>query len=403
MNKRVVITGMGTVNPLGNSVQNFWGNLVSGHVGIEDISRFEVENGLLKIAGQIHNLSDDLISKRIRRKIDTFIKYALVSSNEAINDSGIHISEDNAYEIGVFVGNNSGGWDISERGFKELYQSGADMVNPWQATAWFPAAPQGYISIINNIKGFSKSFVADKSSGAMAIKFGARSIEDGKNVVAICGGTEAPITKLATVCYAQTGEFHRGRDFSNGCKPFATNNHGTVLGEGSTFLVLEELEHALKRNAHIYAELIDSKTTTDIANSSMQYERCIKDLMVSNEIDVDKIDVILPEGNSSSTADSIEAAIIRKLFKENDVTVPKAQFGHLYGASTPTDILSALLYMENDIITHTVGNYRTLNDIKLVKENKNKKVKNALIISRSREGVNVSLLLKKWTSCNERG
>lgn len=398
---------MGTVNPLGNDINSFWKSYKAQKNAIRDISRFSVENGIIKIAGEIQHFDEgEYVPKRIQRKIDTFISYALAASQQAINDSKITINENNTYKTGIFVGNNSGGWDISERGFRELYRDGANMVNPWQATAWFPAAPQGYISIVNGAKGFSKSYVADTCSGAIALKFAIQSILNGKNEVVICGGTEAPDSKLATICYAQTGQFHNKRDFQKGAQPFASKNHGMVLGEGSTFLILETLSHALKRHApHIYAEICIPKVVTEMPWSKEVYKNMISQILKENKLHPNDIDVVLPEGNSSKNSDFIETEVLSEVFDNNscDITIPKAQFGHLYGASTATDVMCAALFMKNNIVLPTFGEYTTLPGLKLTNKVKsNQSVNRALILGRSREGVSTGLLLKKYIKGGEK-
>ncbi|CAI2672183.1 3-oxoacyl-[acyl-carrier-protein] synthase 2 (plasmid) [Apilactobacillus kunkeei] len=396
--KRVVITGIGTINPLGNNTEEYWNNLCSNYCGINNISKVKIENDVIKVAGEIKNLNGVNIPKRLLRKIDTFTIYSLIASNEAIYDSKLNLNSEDLYKIGVFVGNNSGGWDISERGFTELYKLGAKYVNPWQATAWFPAAPQGYISIFNGLKGLSKSFVSDKSSGAVAISEAMRSIRHGYNDIVICGGCEAPINKLGITCMAQTGEFFSGNNLNMGTEPFNNHSNGQILSEGSSFLVMEELNHALNRKARIYGEVSSASMTMSNDNCGIDgYKRCVDNSLRKSELSYKDIDLFIPEGNSSFSSDMLESSFIKKYIDDNTkVTVPKSRFGHLYGASTPTDIVTSLLCIKHSTITPVLGNYKTMNDIKMVKNVVHKNINNSLLMSRSREGINVSIILKKF-------
>lgn len=394
--KKVVITGRGTISPMGQNPQEFWNNLLKNNSCISLIDNFDTSDSKIKVAGQIKKTDKLKIPKRLDHKIDKFIRYALYASDEAIKESKIVIDKNNSYNIGIFVGNNSGGWDISERGFKELYSLGANYVNPWQATAWFPAAPQGYISIVNKIHGYSKSFVADRCSGSVALKFAFESILDGKNNIVVYGGCEAPITKLGTVCYAQNESFYPGTECSDGSMPFSNKTHGEILAEGSTFLILEDSEVAIKRGAHIFAEVLG--VNTNYGN----YDKCMDDLLSKHKINYEDIDLFLPDGSGEYQADIIEENFVKnKLHKRTLVTIPKAQFGHMYGASTPTDMLASLFFMQNSYVTSTIGVYNTCNSVNILKKNQQKDIQIILLGGRSREGINSGILIRRWKNNDE--
>ena len=392
--KKIVLTGRGILNPLGLTLSEFRDGLFLNKNAIKQIEKFNVKNGKIQVAGQLSNVDYSFIPKRLNHKIDTFIRYALIASGQAIKESSLYLTNEDLYRIGVFVGNNSGGWDISERGFNELYNKGIEYINPWQATAWFPAAPQGFISIVNKIHGYSKSFVADRASGAMALKFGVDSIKSGLNDVIICGGSEAPVTPLATICYAQTGDFYQGTHYQKGTMPFLTKERGEVLGEGSAFLVLEEKEHAIKRNASIIAEI--EGVVTNFGNNIDAYTQCVERLLEQHNLEYSDIDLYIPEGCAEEKSDNIEAKFIdKKLAKQTLITVPKAAYGSLYGASTSTDIVSASIFMEEAKVSRTIGDYETIRNINILRNNTKKRIQRVLIMSRSREGSNVAILLRK--------
>lgn len=391
--RKVVLTGRGIQNPLGLTIDEFKKNLFLNKNSLAPIDSFTVKNGKIHIAGRLNNVDYMVIPKRLNHKIDTFIRYSLIATRQSLDNSFLCLDEEDSYKVGIFVGNNSGGWDISERGFYELYNKGIEYVNPWQATAWFPAAPQGFISIVNKIHGYSKSFVADRASGAVAIKFGIDSIKSGLNDIVICGGTEAPITPLATICYAQTGDFYEGRKYQEGTMPFSSNARGEVLGEGSSFLILEEMNHALKRNAPIIAELVD--TATNFGNSVISYTKCVDSLLKKHHLKYSDIDLFIPEGCAEDKSDRIEAAFVKeKISDKTLITVPRAAYGNLYGASTPTDIIAASIFMTESKVSATIGDYKTIEDFSLLKKNTKRKLQYVLVTSRSRKGSNVAILLR---------
>lgn len=199
-NIKVYVSGRGLVNPAGNSLNIFWNNILSGKQFYDDL---EVKDNVpIKIAAIIKNFDvHENLPKRIAIKTDTFTHYFLAAVKSAMEESGLVINESNENSVGIIFGNNSGGWKICERGFEELFCQSYSMVNPWQATAWFQTAGQGYASIIYGIKGFSKTFVADRVSGAAALYCAIQSLKLERNKTVVVGGSEAPLTGLGAICY----------------------------------------------------------------------------------------------------------------------------------------------------------------------------------------------------------
>jgi len=390
--RRVVITGVGTVNPCGIGKKEFWNSIDQNISGIEKITRFDTTNTPIKIAGQINDLDiSKYVVKRTMVKTDTFTHYALAATKMALADAAIDISQENSNRCGVFIGNNSGGWEICERGFKELYNDGPEYVNPWQATAWFPTAAQGYISIEHGIKGFSKTFIADRVSGASALYFGLQSIINGKNDLALIGGTEAPLSPFGTICYHESGELSISTDITRASLPFDENSTGIVLGEGSTILVLEEYEKALQRKATIYGELTGWAMTVGNAKDSSSLEKCMNKALVKSGKTSKEIGLIVPEGNGNVVSDKRELTAIKKIFGDQiEIITPKKLTGHLYGASTPTDILTALLVMQEEKIPNSI--YKNLE----YKEDfpRQREINSILVNASSRKGVNLSFVLE---------
>ena len=343
---------------------------------------------------------EDYISRRWVIKTDTFIHFALAASKLALQDAGIEPVQQDPFRIGVFFGNNSGGWDISERGWYEFHQQGPRQTNPWQATAWFPTGAQGFVTIIFGLKGYSKSFVCDRASGAYGLYFGARSIQLGHNDVVLAGGTEAPISRLGLTCYVGTGDLARTREPEGAYRPFDARRFGLVLGEGSTVLVLEELEHARARGAQIYGEYLGGATTTDHAEDGHAgLVRAMRKALSASSVSVSEVDLVLPEGCGSPLGDRVEARALEEVFgmrlAEVPATVPKATYGHLYGAATATELVCGLMAMREGLIPPTLNFAEADPDcrLRIVAHPERRAVSRIVANARSREGVNVSLVI----------
>lgn len=402
--RRVVVTGIGVVNPAGVGKELFWDNVSAGKSAIKKITRFDPKETPIKIAGEIDSFSTEkFVPKRVAVKTDLFTHYALAATEMAISDAGLEINSDNEYDCGIFFGNNSGGWDICERGFYELYNDGATYVNPWQATAWFPTAPQGYIAIKYGIKGYSKTFVADRVSGSSAIYFGLSSILNGTNSTVVAGGTEAPLSAFGTFCYHETGEMSTSSEPNKGCHPFDKKHSGIVLGEGSAVMVLQELEEASKGEAEIYGEITGWAMNVGKPDDVESLTDCMSEAIKKSGLTSGEIDLIIPEGNGNPASDHLEAEAIGRLFGKKrletlPVCTPKALFGHLYGAATPLDLACALLTLKTGKVP-PAKNYEAgeIDSLNIVAEEKiDSEIDNILINSRSREGVNITFVVSRY-------
>ena len=399
--KRVVVTGIGIVNPSGIGKEQFWQNMTEGKSAIGEIDRFDPTNFPTKVAGTIQDFQPgDFIPRRLVVKTDRFTHYALAASDLALTDANLDLETEDSYRVGVWFGNNAGGWDICERGFKELYNDGATMVNPWQATAWFPTAAQGYVTIRYGIRGYSKSFVCDRASGASGLYFGVRSIQQGHNDVVLTGGSEAPITRFGMVCYYETGEISGAADPRTAYQPFGKDRSGIVLGEGSTVLVLESEEHALARGAKIYGEVTSSSMTTDTnPTEGIQFKRAMNKALKDANLSAQDIDVVFAEGCGTQKGDRLEAEAIKEVFADAPdvpLTVPKSLFGHLYGASCNTEVACSLMAMETGQLPVMQSvNAEADCQLNFVTQAQSGSVSRTLVNSRAREGVNASFVISK--------
>ncbi|HEY9660235.1 MAG TPA: beta-ketoacyl synthase N-terminal-like domain-containing protein [Allocoleopsis sp.] len=400
-NRRVVITGIGIVNPAGIGKTEFWNNISSGTSAIRRITRFDTTEFPTQVAGEIQSFEPaEFVPKRFVIKTDRFTHYALAATELALKDAVLDLEQEDSYRVGVWFGNNAGGWDIAERGFYELYNDGATMVNPWQATAWFPTAAQGFVTIRYGIRGYSKSFVCDRASGASGLYFGAKSILQGYNDVVLTGGSEAPITRFGMTCYYETGELSAVTDPDQAYQPFDRNRTGIVLGEGSTVLVLESLEHAQQRGAKIYGEVLAGSSTTDRApDAGKAFERAMKNALQEAGIAPSGIDLLLAEGCGTQVSDRVEAQAIAAVFGEDAaqvaVTAPKALYGHLYGASCATEVACGLMAMETGKlpVMQPLTNADPDCTLNFVTQPEARSVSRIMVNSRAREAVNFSFIV----------
>ena len=398
---KVVVTGIGIVNPSGIGKDEFWGNSTEGKSAIRNISRFDPTGYPTQVAGEISNFDPaDFIPRRFIVKTDRFTHYALAATELAVKDAELDLEKEDSYRVGVWFGNNAGGWDIAERGFYELYQDGPTMVNPWQATAWFPTAAQGFVTIRFGIRGYSKSFVCDRASGASGLYFGIKSILQGHNDIVLAGGSEAPITKFGMNCYYETGEVSAATNPETAYQPFDKNRTGTVMGEGSTVLVLESFEHATNRGAKIYGEVVSGCMTTDYdTTKGTHFERCMRTAIKDAGISPANIDVVFAEGTGTQNSDRVEAGAISAIFGEEapnvPVTVPKSLHGHLYGASCVTEVACSVLSMETGKLPTTQKITDPDCNLNFVTQPESRSVSRTLVNSRAREGMNASFVIGK--------
>jgi len=399
--RRVVVTGIGMVNPLGNDAETAWRNILDGRSAIGPITRFDAAGLPVSLAAEVNGFdAGTRIPRRLVVKSDRFAHYAIAASGEALTDSGIDLAAEDPFRIGISFGNNSGGWDICERGFGEYYLQGPQLVNPWQATAWFPTAPQGFVSIRFGLRGFSKSFACDRASGGCALFFGVRCIQWGRADVVLAGGTEAPITRFVIAALASTGEISTLADPGSAFCPFAEGRSGLVLGEGSAVLVLEEFGRARHRGAQIYGEILAVEQRTGRACRPDALTAAVTAALGRAAVRPSELDVVFAEGCGTPDGDMVEAAaLVRALGGGRycaPVTAPKSAFGHLYGASLPSDLACALLAGRDTVVPGTAGTQRADASLPLdvVTSPRARPVRTALVVSRAREGSAVALVTR---------
>ena len=406
---KIAITGIGVVATSGIGKRQFWANIKSGRSFVKEITRFEASKYPSHIAGQIDDLDKyTTISERLLKKIDTFSHMALIASELALQDAGIDIKKEDPNLVGIFLGNALGGWLYAETELRDMYMEGREGVSPYMASAWFPAAPQGQVSIYYGIKGFSKTVVSDRASSLMALGYARKVLEKDKLNMILGGGMEAPVTPYALLCCNTYGALSvdNARP-QEAYRPFDKKRNGFVIAEGAAIVVMEGLERVKSRSAKPLAYITGFGTTCDgvdrinPAKDGKELARAIKMALDDAKVSADKIDYISLDGLAVDIWDNSEIEAIKSIFgsraKDIPVSCPKSMFGNLLGASGAVDMVIAIQAMEHGLFppTTNLDEPATSGLNYIGKEAKEHKINKALIISRGRGGINSVLVVEK--------
>ncbi len=406
--EKTAVTGIGIVSPSGIGKRQFWANIKAGRPFIKRITRFEASKYPSHIAGQIDDLEKySHVSERLLKKIDAFSHMALIASELALQDAGIDIKNEDPNLVGIFLGNALGGWLYAETELRDLYIEGREGVSPYMASAWFPAAPQGQVSIYYGIKGFSKTVVADRASSLMAIGYAAKVLNKDKLNMILAGGMEAPVTPYALLCCNTYGALSKDNlRPESAYRPFDKKRTGFVIGEGAGIVVMEGIERAKQRNANIlayisgYGTSCDGEDRINPAQDGKELARTINMALSDARIRPDEIDYISLDGLAVDIWDNSEIKAIKSVFGkragEIPVSCPKSMFGNLLGASGAVDLVITILAMEHGLVPPTINlDEPFVQGLNYIKEAKEHKINKALIISRGRGGINSVLVVEK--------
>ena len=412
MKRRVVVTGMGIISPLGIGLEENWAAITEGRSGVGLISKFDTEPFPVKIAGEVKGFqSEDYISHKEVKKMDTFIHYALASSQLALKDSGYEVTESNAERTGVLVGVGLGGLPAIEK-YHDIYkEKGVRKITPFFIPMLIANLASGQISIHIGAKGPNTCVVTACATGTHSIGDAAKLIQYGEADAMIAGGTESVITPLCVGGFAAAKALSTRNDDPQGAsRPFDKDRDGFVIGEGSGVLVLEELEMAKKRGAKIYGEIIgyglnsDAYHITATDPEGKGAARCIELALKSGAVNKEDIDYINAHGTSTG-ADATETTAIKSVFGEKTRQIPvsstKSMTGHLLGAAGGVEAIFSLMALKHGILPPTI-NYTTPDpdcDLDYVpNQAREKKIKTALSNSFGFGGTNGVLIFKKWTN-----
>lgn len=370
MNKRrVVITGLGAVTPVGNNVPDYWSALINGKSGVDRISLFDPSDYTTQIAAEVKNFDPtEIFDKKEVRRTARFILFATVAAVEAVKDSGLNI-ELEAERVGVEVGSGMGGMEILEDNMRTLIEKGPSKVSPFAVPMMITDSAAGQISIKTGAKGPNSCSVTACASATHSIGNAFRLIQNGYAEAMIAGGTEAVITPLGVAAFASARALStRNDEPQKASRPFDMNRDGFVMGEGSGMVVLEEYEHAKARGARIYAELVGFASTGDAyhitapAPEGEGSRRAIKMVMEEVGVSPDQIDYLNAHGTSTDLNDKYETAAIKWAFGEAapkvNISSTKSMTGHLLGAAGAVELIAAVKAIENSLIPPTI-NYET--------------------------------------------
>ncbi|OCA82237.1 beta-ketoacyl-[acyl-carrier-protein] synthase II [Bacillus sp. FJAT-27225] len=412
MNRRVVVTGIGAVTPLGNDAFTTWTNIKNGVSGIGPATLFDVEKVDIKIAAEVKNFApEEFMDKKESRRMGRYSQFAVAASKMAVEDAGIQIGVDIQPErVGVWIGSGIGGLGEFEAQHLKFLEKGQRRVNPFTIPMFIPDMAAGQVSIHLGAKGINNCSVTACASGANSIGDAFRSIQNGDVDMMIAGGTEATITEMTVAGFSNMTALSKNPDAKSASRPFDKNRDGFVIGEGAGILILEELNHALAREAHIYGELIgygatgDAHHITTPAPEGEGAQRSMKLALADAKISPEQVDYINAHGTSTYYNDLYETLAIKEVFKEHayslSVSSTKSMTGHLLGATGALEAIFSVLAIKDGTIPPTI-NYETADeqlDLDYVPNvAKKQDIQIALSNSLGFGGHNVSLIFKRFS------
>ncbi|MFI5272215.1 MAG: beta-ketoacyl-ACP synthase II [Ktedonobacterales bacterium] len=370
MSKRVVLTGIGLVTPVGNDTPTSWKAFCEGRSGIGPITKFDASNQDVRIAGEVKGFdATPYMDRKDIRHNDQFVQYALVASKQALADAELDVSGELAEETGVIIGSGIGGLESCHEQFKILFERGPDRVSPFFITQFITDIAAGYVSIQTGAKGPNFATVSACATGANAIGESAEMIKRGDALVMIAGGSECGITPMGIASFAQMHALSRRNDDPPAAsRPFDRDRNGFVVAEGSGIVILEELEHAKARGARIYAELTGYASTADAhhitepAPGGAGLARAIRKALGKAGVNPDEVEYINAHGTSTIFNDRDESAAIHTVFGDHAyklaVSSTKSMTGHCLGAAGGIEAAVTALSLYHGILTPTI-NYTT--------------------------------------------
>ena len=410
MERRVVITGLGAITPIGNNVEEFWNGIKTGKCGIDEITHFDTTDYKVKLAAEVKGyVPEEHFDKRSTKRLDLYCQYAIVAAREAWNDSKLDKEKENMERVGVIVGSGIGGLNTMEKEIGNLLQKGPDRVSPMFIPMSIANMAAGNVAIELGTKGESISMVTACASGTHCIGESFRMIKNGYQDIVIAGGTEAPITPIGVAGFTNIKALSQATDKNRASIPFDKERSGFVMGEGAGIVILEELEHALARGAKIYAEVVGYGATSDAyhitspAPGGEGGARAMKIAIEEAKIKPEDITYINAHGTSTHLNDSCETMAIKTALGEASknvmVSSTKSNTAHLLGAAGGVELIVCAKAIEEAYVPATI-NYEVPDeecDLDIVpNEGRNVEIKYAMSNSLGFGGHNASILLKKY-------
>ncbi|HKS40340.1 MAG TPA: beta-ketoacyl-ACP synthase II [Blastocatellia bacterium] len=367
MNRRVVVTGIGLICGSGKTKEEVWSNLLAGRSSIGSISRFDVTAFPVRIASEVKEFDPlKFFEKKEVKKMDLFIHYAVAAAQEAMDDSGLPITEENATRVGSYIGSGIGGFGVIEREHEKFLKGGPGKISPFFIPAAIVNLAAGHVSIRFRAKGPNSATCTACSTGAHAVGDSFKIIQRGDADAMICGGAEAAITPMGVGGFAAMRALStRNDDPERSSRPFDADRDGFVIGEGAGVLILEELEHAKARGAKIYAEMSGYGMSSDAFHITQPSEdgdgafRVMSNAIKDAGIKTEEVDYINAHGTSTYYNDKLETMAIKRVFGDSAYSIPvsstKSMMGHLLGAAGGVEAGVIALALRDQIIPPTVN------------------------------------------------
>ena len=408
--RRVVITGVGAVTPVGNNVPAFWEAIRAGKCGIGPITHFDASNNKASLAAEVKDFQPEtVLDKKELRHMDRFNQFAMVAAHEAMADSGLDMEKEDPTRCGTDVSSGIGGLETTEAEHSKGLQKGFDRISPFYIPMTIANMAAGQIAIAFGLKGMCACPVAACAGGVNAVGDAFRHIRDGYAEVMVCGGAEATITPMGVGGFTSMKALCMAEDPSRASIPFDKERSGFVMGEGAGILILEELEHAQARGAKIYAEIVGYGATCDAHHITAPTPdgeggaRAMAESMKDGGIRLEEVDYINAHGTSTPLNDSGETAAIRKTFGAHAdklmVSSTKSMTGHMLGAAGAVEAIITALSLRDGFVPATI-NYKVPDeacDLDIVpNEGRNVPIRCALSNSLGFGGHNATIALRKW-------
>lgn len=408
-NRRVVITGMGAITPIGNSVEEFWNGIKEGKTGFGPITYFDTADYRCKLAAEVKDFDPtQYMDKKSARRMEQFCQFAVAAAGQAIADAGLIMEQEDPYMVGCSVGSGIGSLQAMEREYDRLKEKGPGRVGPMLVPLMISNMAAGNVSITYGLKGKSLNVVTACATGTHSIGEAYRTIQYGDADVMVAGGTESSITPIGIAGFSALTALSFSEDPQRASIPFDKDRNGFVMGEGSAVVVLEELEHAKKRGAKIYAELIgygcssDAYHITSPAEDGSGAATAMLNALKDGGVAPEELTYINAHGTSTHHNDLFETRAIKLAFGEHaydlKINSTKSMVGHLLGAAGAVEFVTCVKEIQEGYIHRTVGLRETEEELDLnyCRDSYEEEVPYALTNSLGFGGHNASLLLKKY-------
>ena len=411
LKRRVVVTGLGLITPCGNSVETTWAALKEGRSGADDIKKFDTEKFPVRFACEVKDFDPlNYVEKKEARKMGAFIQYAIAASQEAVDDSGLKITDEVAEGVGTYISSGIGDFWAIEREHEKLLKDGPGRISPFFIPSAIVNLASGQVSIRHNAKGPNSATATACSAGAHAIGDSFKIIQRGDADAMICGGAESAITPMSVAGFAALRALStRNDDPVHASRPFELHRDGFVIGEGAGILILEELEFARKRGARIYCEVVGYGMTGDAFHITMPDQsgsgavRVMKKALADAGVEPDQVEYINAHGTSTPYNDKFETMAIKKTFgdhaKEMAISSTKSMTGHLLGAAGGVEGVFSVLSIHRNLLLPTINYEQPDPDCDLdyiPNQAREATIKYALSNSFGFGGTNAALLFKRY-------